>query len=188
MRAPGFGMAVAALAITLLAASATASAQAPPQDSVVASGSTLMFSNFDIAVTSGPNGENPTGHSFVTLGGETFRSDTITCLAVSGNTAVVGGSLQPNSIGFVGFINTLVDNGPFGDLFTANSRNVPPTICPAPEFGSQLLSGEVTVVDATPLPTNTDECKDGGWQSYGVFKNQGACVSSFVSNKNAAKK
>jgi hypothetical protein len=34
------------------------------------------------------------------------------------------------------------------------------------------------------------ECKDGGWatSTAPVFKNQGACVSSFVSNKNAAKK
>lgn len=29
----------------------------------------------------------------------------------------------------------------------------------------------------TPLPTSKDQCKDGGWQSFGVFKNQGDCVS-----------
>jgi hypothetical protein len=27
------------------------------------------------------------------------------------------------------------------------------------------------------LPTTADQCKNGGWQSYGVFKNQGDCVS-----------
>jgi hypothetical protein len=27
------------------------------------------------------------------------------------------------------------------------------------------------------LPTTKDECKNGGWQSFGVFKNQGDCVS-----------
>lgn len=27
------------------------------------------------------------------------------------------------------------------------------------------------------LPTTTDQCKEGGWQAYGVFKNQGDCVS-----------
>ena len=26
-------------------------------------------------------------------------------------------------------------------------------------------------------PTNKDQCKKGGWESYGVFKNQGDCVS-----------
>jgi hypothetical protein len=31
-----------------------------------------------------------------------------------------------------------------------------------------------------PLPTSIDECKDGGWRSFDVFKNQGDCVS-FVS-------
>lgn len=28
-----------------------------------------------------------------------------------------------------------------------------------------------------PLPTSKDQCKDGGWQTFGVFKNQGDCVS-----------
>jgi hypothetical protein len=31
-----------------------------------------------------------------------------------------------------------------------------------------------------PLPTSTEQCKQGGWQAFGVFKNQGDCVS-FVS-------
>jgi hypothetical protein len=30
------------------------------------------------------------------------------------------------------------------------------------------------------LPTSKDQCKKGGWQNYGIFKNQGDCVS-FVS-------
>jgi hypothetical protein len=32
------------------------------------------------------------------------------------------------------------------------------------------------------LPTSTAECKNGGWKTYGVFKNQGDCVS-FVATK-----
>ncbi len=28
-----------------------------------------------------------------------------------------------------------------------------------------------------PLPTTKDQCKKGGWQSFGVFKNEGDCVS-----------
>lgn len=31
--------------------------------------------------------------------------------------------------------------------------------------------------DSSTLPTTADQCKNGGWQSYGVFKNQGDCVS-----------
>ncbi len=29
----------------------------------------------------------------------------------------------------------------------------------------------------TAFPTTTAECKDGGWETFGVFKNQGDCVS-----------
>ena len=32
-------------------------------------------------------------------------------------------------------------------------------------------------VVATCMPTNADQCKKGGWRAYGVFKNQGDCVS-----------
>ena len=28
-----------------------------------------------------------------------------------------------------------------------------------------------------PLPTDKDQCKHGGWEAFGVFKNQGDCVS-----------
>ena len=27
------------------------------------------------------------------------------------------------------------------------------------------------------LPTDKDQCKQGGWQTFGIFKNQGDCVS-----------
>jgi Beta-propeller repeat len=35
---------------------------------------------------------------------------------------------------------------------------------------------------AVPLPTSTDQCRNGGWKTFGVFKNQGDCVS-FVASK-----
>lgn len=34
-----------------------------------------------------------------------------------------------------------------------------------------------TQVTVTSLPTSKDQCKNGGWHAYGVFKNQGDCVS-----------
>ena len=37
--------------------------------------------------------------------------------------------------------------------------------------------GDIVVTDTQPLPTTKDQCKNGGWQTYGVFKNQGDCVS-----------
>ena len=39
-----------------------------------------------------------------------------------------------------------------------------------------------TVNITSPLPTASAQCKDGGWQAFGVFKNQGDCVS-FVASK-----
>jgi hypothetical protein len=32
-------------------------------------------------------------------------------------------------------------------------------------------------------PTSTDQCKDGSWQGYAQFKNQGDCVSYVVTGK-----
>jgi hypothetical protein len=41
---------------------------------------------------------------------------------------------------------------------------------------SQMVSTAVTFTPP-PRPTSADQCNKGGWQSYGVFKNQGDCVS-----------
>jgi hypothetical protein len=71
---------------------------------------------------------------------------------------------------------------------------VPVTNCPASVptdfavFSGVLPPGPITdpffhgpqdfaVTDAHPLPTSKDQCKNGGWQDFGVFKNQGDCVS-----------
>lgn len=39
-----------------------------------------------------------------------------------------------------------------------------------------VAQGSLTATPAA-LPTRTDQCKAGGWQQYGLFKNQGDCVS-----------
>ena len=38
------------------------------------------------------------------------------------------------------------------------------------------------VAKIATLPTSKDQCKNGGWKTFGVFKNQGDCVS-FVATK-----
>jgi hypothetical protein len=43
--------------------------------------------------------------------------------------------------------------------------------------GGPPVGGTQQLVVACALPTTTDECKNGGWRTYGVFKNQGDCVS-----------
>jgi hypothetical protein len=35
---------------------------------------------------------------------------------------------------------------------------------------------------APPRPTSADQCKKDGWQAYGIFKNQGDCVSYVATN------
>lgn len=37
-------------------------------------------------------------------------------------------------------------------------------------------------ISFAPWPTQVSECKQGGWESYGVFKNQGDCVSYVVTH------
>jgi hypothetical protein len=41
-------------------------------------------------------------------------------------------------------------------------------------------SGDLVVHDAPALPTSKDQC-NGGWKTFGVFKNQGDCVSFVAS-------
>jgi hypothetical protein len=49
------------------------------------------------------------------------------------------------------------------------------TVTPVQSNSSFL--GNISATLSPALPTTKDECKDGGWQSFGVFKNQGDCVS-----------
>jgi hypothetical protein len=42
--------------------------------------------------------------------------------------------------------------------------------------------GALAFGDSRCLPTSKDQCKNGGWRTFGVFKNQGDCVS-FVATK-----
>jgi hypothetical protein len=49
------------------------------------------------------------------------------------------------------------------------------TVTPTISQPGQL---NISAVLSPALPTTKDDCKDGGWQSFfGVFKNQGDCVS-----------
>jgi hypothetical protein len=74
--------------------------------------------------------------------------------------------------------------GPVGvrirDLPTGDTlEGFPGAGCATPlSFYTELqLTGDLVVVDGRALPTSKDQCKKGGWQTYGVFKNQGDCVS-----------
>jgi hypothetical protein len=180
--------AVLALGTVLLLAPA-AVAQTPSQDSVTGSGTAFGFGTFLIDARSGPNGENPVGQAsadgFVGLAGP------ITCLAVAGRTAVFNVS-TPSFPGSDTITFQVTDNAGLGQpdgmlaLTTGGVGGRPPMDCSPISTGlsATVLTGDISVVDAQrlSLPTSKGQCKNGGWKTYGVFKNQGDCVS-FVATK-----
>lgn len=68
----------------------------------------------------------------------------------------------------------------FGVASGASARDIQPSNF----FDEQFQSGQQAGTPACPsqLPTDKEQCKNGGWQTFGVFKNQGDCVS-FVSTR-----
>ena len=51
-----------------------------------------------------------------------------------------------------------------------------------PSFNGGFDSWVARFAAGAPLPTSRDECKNDGWKTFGVFRNQGECVN-FVSTK-----
>jgi hypothetical protein len=189
------GAVVVAVAAAAVIVPGAAQAQSPPRDSVIGAGHVLS-TDFIVSVQAGPNGENPTG--FGTLSGFVNGNVIPTCLNVSGNTAVDGWRFVDGPTVGQGFISEVHDNGspvngvPVDTTIYNGYLPTAPTSCPAPgdpppsgftSVGAgPLTSGDVTVTDAPALPTRKDQCKNGGWRTFGVFKNQGDCVS-FVATK-----
>jgi hypothetical protein len=169
------------LVVFLISASAVA-AQVTPRDSVSGHGF-LAFGagqgpcELEVDAQSGPSGEEPSGHTLCTpLPGA--PGSNVTCLNVQGNVALMT-VVRPDT-GSVGSFR-ITDNGP-GVLDVVEGNFGPG--CPTPQsfyFNLGLVSGDFVVVDAPPL-TTLDDCKRNGWTRYGVFKNQGDCVS-FVARR-----
>jgi hypothetical protein len=170
---------IAALAALLVPGAA---AQAPTQDSVTgtaATGAARTFVDFTFDVHSGPSGESPTGT--VTL--DTFFGVigplNVSCLRVSANRASMFAEAPPNTSGVAGLVISVEDDGPGLDRIAYRVAETRPAGCPVPaQVFTPTVSGDVVVVDAPPLPTSKDQCKNGGWRDFGAFKNQGDCVSS----------
>jgi hypothetical protein len=55
------------------------------------------------------------------------------------------------------------------------------TSCPSPTPVPTPTPTPVPTPTPCPLPTRVNQCKDGGWRTFGVFKNQGDCVSFVAS-------
>jgi hypothetical protein len=101
----------------------------------------------------------------------------VTCLAVSGNGAVIGFRSTGGNFPVAGFFLVAGDGTPDTLGFTGSGEV--PTLCAPPAGTTQIpvVAGGIVVVDAPALPTSTDQCKNGGWRNYPGFENQGACVS-----------
>jgi hypothetical protein len=177
-----FALTAAGFAIAATFAAGAATAHGQTGDSVTGSatigccnpGSTTLL---DFDAHSGPSGENPAGTATATFRGT--LGGTVTCLNVTGNRATIG------TIG--GFLFAVEDNGVGADVVTLGALSLTPPIGPATDCSTipiviirdaPISSGDIVVTDAPPLPSAKDQCKDGGWQSYGgTFKNQGQCAA-----------
>jgi hypothetical protein len=190
--------------VVLLVAVPPATAQAPAGDSVTGD----LFDRdtglqvFVLDVHSDPSGENPTGTLEWHVGGGLGPSwsATVTCLSVSSSTAVIGfsgtmfflGDSRPTA----GLIRVVDGGGPSSalDSFETAETQGPPNGAPIPgptdcsSYPSSFTpsdsgvnhSGDITVIDAPPLPITKDQCKNGGWRNFPGFRNQGDCISFVV--------
>jgi len=173
----------AALVGAALALPGVAAAQVPRQDSVTGTGTArsgpliYLTLDFEFDARSGPSGENPTGHvTFRNTGIPTiFLEGPVTCLVVNGSVATL--NLQSGTA--YGIFTVEVRDSASGDTIALWPTGREPGDC-APldqRAGLAVIAGNVVVVDAPPLPTSRDQCKNGGWRDFPGFKNQGDCVS-----------
>jgi hypothetical protein len=175
-------VAVAALLPAAAAAQPAAVSPIPLFDSVTATGSGAGFVDLQVSAQSGPSGENPTGTASTTvevdLGppgpGFVTLSGPVTCLAVSGTTAVL--NFTDQTLGLGSLTLQLTDNGGGGqDLVAAGAQRRAPTDCsPLTTPPQQLTAGRVVVVDAQPPPTSKQQCKHKGYLQFG-FKTRRDC-------------
>jgi hypothetical protein len=164
-------------ATVLLIAPAGSGAQVPGQDSVTGSGTFQSGRSFTFDARSGPSGENPSGTvNFAGFAGP------VLCLEVRDNFATIVTTPPPNVLDVT--IN-VVDNADTGVPDMAWSAPTFATVPPLGACGGRarlvltalVATGDIAVVDAAALPTSKEQCKNGGWRQYSVFKNQGDCVS-----------
>jgi hypothetical protein len=84
----------------------------------------------------------------------------------------------------VSYVVTGGRNLPSGTTVPTSTTVVAPTTS-APTTTTTTLAPTTTLASTTtttliPGLTSKDRCKNGGWVTFGVFKNQGDCVSFFA--------
>jgi hypothetical protein len=192
-----------AVVVVLACLPAAGHAQAPAGDSVTGEFTDLLtgLRSLGVEAHSGPSGEQPSGTVSWHFGGGLGPtwSGRVTCLSVAGKTAIIGFSGTERFFGeeapSAGLVRIFDGGGTDSrqDTFEwaatggePGGPDIPgPTTCavypaaftPAFEGVSVNEFGDVIVTDSRTFPTSKDECKNGGWKTFGVFKNQGDCVS-----------
>jgi hypothetical protein len=96
----------------------------------------------------------------------------ITAAAGAGGTAVVTYSAQASDIADA--TPTVTFSPPSGSAFSIGTTNV--TATATDQSGNRSSCG-FTVTVQQSLPTAKVQCDNGGWQSFGIFRNQGECIS-----------
>jgi hypothetical protein len=117
---------------------------------------------FRVIAKSGPAGEDAQGYVLFQADSPTPNSELrgrVTCLAVTGNQATIGGELDTPFVSgssvFSGFALGVVDNGQGGnapaDQAVATFSATPPAVCPPlPSLGQPFQQGNFVVHDAMP--------------------------------------
>jgi hypothetical protein len=84
--------------------------------------------------------------------------------------------------GFVGSTAS-ADTYTGGDFFYISDNGDPTqwTMTPWTPLPGYIDDLAFTATFSSPLPTSKAQCLNGGWKTYGVFKNQGDCVSFVAS-------
>jgi len=178
-------------ALLILPAASVAKRHPPPPgpgtDTVTAAGDNLILDDYgsvDIEVDahSGPSGEDPGGHVSFVAGQILPISGPVTCLNVSGNTALM--TVSPTGSFVELALVRVVDNGGSGlDRFEYIWAPPPMQIsgdCHVdwPQLFGGPLIGRAVVSDVDPprsFPTSKRQCKRGGYKRFG-FKSKRLCI------------
>ena len=180
------GRIILGIALTVtLGVPGAAGAQVPGQDSVVGSltqGLGRESTAFTIDAFSGPSGEQPGGT--VLARNLLLNSDlVVTCLQVTGTRAVIGARQDFPTASVLYYLIVVDAPGAEQDRLAfqryRNDDPAAPQTCAAADASGAIPDparvGSVVVTDAHPFPTLKDQCKNGGWRTFG-FENQGQCV------------
>jgi large repetitive protein len=100
----------------------------------------------------------------------------ITVVAGAGGTAVVTYSAVASDI--AGPV-TISYSPASGSTFAVGTT---PVVATATDASGLTTQCGFTVTVTPFVPTTSDECRNGGWMAFGIFKNQGECIS-FVTGR-----